>query len=57
MGYCWDIVSCISHTAGDTVAVTNKLKKVVKEDGAITVTNKLKKVVKEDGAIAAATTS
>jgi hypothetical protein len=33
------------------------LKKVVKEDGAITVTNKLKKVVKEDGAIAAATTS
>ncbi len=44
--YCWGC--CCSN---------NKLKKVVKEDGAITVTNKLKKVVKEDGAIAAATTS
>jgi hypothetical protein len=36
------------------VAVTTKLKKVVKEDGAIAATNnKLNKVVKEDGAITA----
>ncbi len=33
------------------IAVTNKMNKVVKEDGTIAATNKLKKVTKGDGAI------